>query len=336
MLPFVSLIIPTLNEEKYLEQTILSLLSNDYPSNKFEILLIDGLSKDNTLVIAQRLAKKFSNIRLMSNPKIYQSAALNIGIKESKGDFIIRADAHAIYDKNYIRSTIDLLQKNEYSNVGPVQVSIGRTLVEKAIAKAMNSKIGMGNAKYRLDKREVFEVKSVWLGAWKKETLIKINGFNENLPISEDFDLNYRLRRSGSKIAASNSIKAMYLVRKSLKGLFKQFYKYGFWKIKFLMTYPEEFQLRWLAPPILVFALFFSILLVKFISWSIFLPIAYIFILFLITFYFMIKSNSFKDLISSVILCLVFPVIHISWGVGFLFGFFYWNIKKIYQNNQIN
>jgi glycosyltransferase involved in cell wall biosynthesis len=333
MLPFVSLIIPTLNEEEYLEQTILSLLSNDYPSNKFEILLIDGLSKDNTLVIAQRLAKKFSNIRLMSNPKIYQSAALNIGIKESKGDFIIRADAHAIYDKNYIRSTIDLLQKNEYSNVGPVQVSIGRTLVEKAIAKAMNSKIGMGNAKYRLDKREVFEVKSVWLGAWKKETLIKINGFNENLPISEDFDLNYRLRRSGSKIAASNSIKAMYLVRKSLKGLFKQFYKYGFWKIKFLMTYPEEFQLRWLAPPILVFALFFSILLVKFISWSIFLPIAYIFILFLITFYFMIKSNSFKDLISSVILCLVFPVIHISWGVGFLYGFFHWNIKKIYQNN---
>jgi len=333
MPPFVSLIIPTLNEEKYLEQTILSLLSNDYPLNKFEILIIDGLSKDNTLVIAQRLAKKFSNIRLMSNSKIYQSAALNIGIKESKGDFIIRADAHAIYDKNYIRSTMDLLQKNEYSNVGPVQVSIGSTLVEKAIAKAMNSKIGMGNAKYRLDKREVFEVKSVWLGAWKKETLIKINGFNENLPISEDFDLNYRLRQSGSKIAASNSIKAMYLVRKSLRGLFKQFYKYGFWKIKFLMTYPEEFQLRWLAPPILVFALFFSTLLVKFISWSIFLPIAYIFILFLITFYFMIKSNSFKDFISSVILCLVFPVIHISWGVGFLYGFFHWNIKKIYQNN---
>ena len=333
MLPFVSLIIPTLNEEEYLEQTILSLLSNDYPSNKFELLIVDGLSKDNTVAITQGLAKKFPNIRLMSNSKIYQSAALNIGIKESKGNFIIRADAHAIYDKNYIRATINLLQKEKYANVGPVQVSTGSTFVEKAIAKAMNSKIGMGNAKYRLDKREVFEVKSVWLGAWKKETLIKINGFNENLPISEDFDLNYRLRRSGSKIAASNSIKAMYLVRKSLKGLFKQFYKYGFWKIKFLMTYPEEFQLRWLAPPILVFALFFSILLVKFISWSIFLPIAYIFILFLITFYFMIKSNSFKDLISSVILCLVFPVIHISWGVGFLYGFFHWNIKKIYQNN---
>ena len=333
MLHFVSLIIPTLNEEEYLEQTILSLLSNDYPSNKFELLIVDGLSKDNTVAIAQGLAKKFPNIRLMSNSKIYQSAALNIGIKESKGNFVIRADAHAIYDKNYIRSTINILQKDEFANVGPVQVSTGSTLVEKAIAKAMNSKIGMGNAKYRLDKRELFEVKSVWLGAWKKETLIKINGFNEKLPISEDFDLNYRLRRSGSKIAASNSIKAMYLVRKSLKGLFKQFYKYGFWKIKFLMTYPEEFQLRWLAPPILVFALFFSILLVKFISWSIFLPIAYIFILFLITFYFMIKSNSLKDLLSCMILYLIFPIIHISWGIGFLYGFFYWNIKKIYQNN---
>ena len=224
MLPFVSLIIPTLNEEEYLEQTILSLLSNDYPSNKFELLIVDGLSKDNTVAITQGLAKKFPNIRLMSNSKIYQSAALNIGIKESKGNFIIRADAHAIYDKNYIRSTINILQKDEFANVGPVQVSTGSTLVEKAIAKAMNSKIGMGNAKYRLDKRELFEVKSVWLGAWKKETLIKINGFNEKLPISEDFDLNYRLRRSGSKIAASNSIKAMYLVRKSLRGLFRQFY----------------------------------------------------------------------------------------------------------------
>ena len=333
MLPFVSLIIPTLNEEEYLEQTILSLLSNDYPSNKFELLIVDGLSKDNTVAIAQGLAKKFSNIRLISTSKIYQSAELNMGIKASKGDFIIRADAHAIYDKNYIRSTINILQKDEFANVGPVQVSTGSTLVEKAIAKAMNSKIGMGNAKYRLDKRELFEVKSVWLGAWKKETLIKINGFNEKLPISEDFDLNYRLRRSGSKIAASNSIKAMYLVRKSLTGLFKQFYKYGFWKIKFLMTYAEEFQLRWLVPPIFVFSLFLSILLVKFIFWAIVLPIVYISTLLLITFYFMIKSNSFKDLISSTILFLVFPVIHISWGVGFLYGLFHWNIKKIYQNN---
>ena len=333
MLPFVSLIIPTLNEEQYLDATILSLLSNNYPVNKFEILIIDGLSKDNTLTIAQKLIKKFPNIRLISNPKIYQSAALNIGIKESKGDFIIRADAHAIYDKNYITSTINLLQKGDYANIGPVQVSIGNTLVEKAIAKGMNSKIGMGNAKYRLDKREVFEVNSVWLGAWKKETLIKIHGFNENLPISEDFDLNYRLRQSGGKIAASNLIKAMYLVRKSLNELFQQFYKYGFWKIKFLMIYPKEFQLRWLAPPILVFSLFFSILLSQFYIWFIFIPTIYLLTVFLITFYFVFQSNSFKDLISSMILCLVFPIIHISWGVGFLCGFFYWNFKKIYQNN---
>jgi len=333
MLPFVSLIIPTLNEEQYLEQTIFSLISNDYPSNKFEILIVDGLSKDNTLNIAQRLAKQFSNIRIISNPKIYQSAALNIGVKESKGDFIIRADAHAIYDKNYISCSIDLLQKSEFENVGPVQISIGYKLIEKAIAKAMNSKIGMGNAKYRLDKREVFEVKSVWLGAWKKETLIKIDGFNENLPISEDFDLNYRLRKSGSKIAASNLIKAMYLVRKSLSGLFKQFYKYGFWKIKFLIIYPKEFQIRWLAPPILVFSLFISVILSKFIIFTLLFPLSYLLTLFLITINYMIKASSIKDLLSSMILLLVFPIIHISWGVGFLYGFFYWNIKKIYQNN---
>ena len=332
MLPFVSLIIPTLNEEKYLEQTITSLLSNDYPDSKLEILIIDGLSKDNTLAIAQEFANKFTNIRLISNPKIYQSAALNIGIKESKGDFIIRADAHAIYDKNYITSTIHLLQKGVYENVGPVQISIGNTLIEKAIAKAMNSKIGMGNAKYRLDKRGVFEVKSVWLGAWKKETLIKINGFDENLPISEDFDLNYRLRKSGGKIAASNSVKAMYIVRKSLSGLFKQFYKYGFWKMKFLMKYPKEFQPRWMAPPVFVFSLLLSILLSQLISWVIFIPIFYLFLLFLTILYFLVTANSIKDFLSSAILFLIFPVIHIAWGIGFLIGFFYWNCKTIYQN----
>jgi len=332
MLPFVSLIIPTLNEEKYLEQTITSLLSNDYPDSKFEILIIDGLSTDNTLAITHEFSNKFANIRLISNPKIYQAAALNIGIKESKGDFIIRADAHAIYDKNYITSTIHLLQKDIYENVGPVQISIGNTLIEKAIAKAMNSKIGMGNAKYRLDKSEVFEVKSVWLGAWKKETLVKINGFDENLPISEDFDLNYRLRKSGGKIAASNSIKAMYIVRKSLSGLFKQFYKYGFWKMKFLMKYPKEFQLRWMAPPIFVFSLLLSILFSQLISWVILIPICYLFLLFLTTLYFVVTANSIKDFLSSSILFLVFPVIHIAWGIGFLISFFYWNCKKIYQN----
>ncbi|HIM82826.1 MAG TPA: glycosyltransferase, partial [Nitrososphaerales archaeon] len=262
----------------------------------------------------------------------YQSAALNIGIKESKGDFIIRADAHAIYDKNYITSTIHLLHKGVYENVGPVQISIGNTLIEKAIAKAMNSKIGMGNAKYRLDKRGVFEVKSVWLGAWKKETLIKINGFDENLPISEDFDLNYRLRKSGGKIAASNSIKAMYIVRKSLSGLFKQFYKYGFWKMKFLMKYPKEFQPRWMAPPVFVFSLLLSILLSQLISWVIFIPIFYLFLLFLTTLYFLVTANSIKDFLCSAILFLIFPVIHIAWGIGFLIGFFYWNCKTIYQN----
>ena len=332
MLPFISLIIPTLNEEKYLEQTITSLLSNDYPDSKLEILIIDGLSTDNTLEIAQGFANKFANIRLISNPKIYQSAALNIGIKESKGDFIIRADAHAIYDKNYIISTIHLLQKSVYENVGPVQISIGGTLLENAIAKAMNSKIGMGNAQYRLDKRRVFEVKSVWLGAWKKETLININGFDENLPISEDFDLNYRLRKSGGKIAASNSIKAMYIVRKSLSGLFKQFYKYGFWKMKFLMKYPKEFQPRWMAPPVFVFSLLLSILLSQLITWVIFIPIFYLFLLFLTTFCFLVTANSIKDFLSSAILFLIFPVIHFAWGIGFLIGFFYWNYKKIYQN----
>ena len=328
---FVSILIPTYNEENYIEQTIDTLLDNTYPKELFEIILIDGGSFDLTVSLINKKIKENNNIKIYDNPQKIQSAGLNIGIKNSIGDVIIRADAHALYDKNYIYESVKLLSNNNYQNVGPFQKSCGNNIVSNAIAMGMSTFIGMGNAKYRLSENYMENVKSVWLGAWWKKTLLKLNGFDETLKISEDFDLNYRLRKIGGKIVASNKIKATYIVRKSILELFFQFIKYGFWKAKFLSDNPKEMQIRWFAPPILVISsLVLGIL--SYISIN-FLTFYLIYIIFIIGgLIFNFNPRSLSNFISSVILLIIFPTIHFSWGIGFLIGFFYWNCKKIYHN----
>ena len=332
---YVSVLIPTYNEENYIENTISTLLNNTYPQNLFEIIVIDGGSTDSTVSKINNIIKNNNNIKIYKNLNKIQSSGLNIGIKKSKGDIIIRADAHAIYDKNYISESVKLLSDNDYQNVGPFQKSYGENIISNAIAMGMNTIFGMGNAKYRLYDNYLENVKSVWLGAWWKKSLINLNGFDEKLKISEDFDLNYRLRKIGGQIIASNKIKATYIVRKSLVKLFSQFFKYGFWKAKFLNKYPDEMQLRWFAPPFLVISILF-IGILSYVSLYFLLLFliytAFIFCGLIINF----SLRNLSDIISSLILFVIFPIIHFSWGLGFISGYIYWNIVKLIKKTNIN
>lgn len=332
---FVSVLIPTYNEENYIENTIDTLLRNNYPKSLFEIIVIDGGSTDSTLLIVKNKIENNNNIKIYQNSNKIQSTGLNIGIEKSKGDIIIRADAHALYDKNYISESVKLLSDNDYQNVGPFQKSFGENVVSSAIAMGMNTIFGMGNAKYRLSENYLENVKSVWLGAWWKKSLLKLNGFDETLKISEDFDLNYRLRKIGGQIIASNKIKATYIVRKSLIKLFSQFFKYGFWKAKFLNDNPSEMQLRWFAPPLLVIS-FFLIGILSIISLY-FLSLFFIYCTFIICgVIFNFRLRSLNNIISSLILFAVFPIIHFSWGIGFIVGYIYWNIVNLIKKTNIN
>jgi glycosyltransferase involved in cell wall biosynthesis len=332
---YVSVLIPTYNEENYIENTIDTLLSNNYPKSLFEIIVIDGGSTDSTISIVNNKIGNNNNIKIYQNSNKIQSTGLNIGIKKSKGDIIIRADAHALYDKNYISESVKLLSDNDYQNVGPFQKSFGENIVSNAIAMGMNTIFGMGNAKYRLSENYLENVKSVWLGAWWKKSLLKLDGFDETLKISEDFDLNHRLRKIGGEIIASNKIKATYIVRKSLIKLFSQFFKYGFWKAKFLTDNPSEMQLRWVAPPLLVIY-FFSIGVLSFISLD-FLSLFFIYSTFIICgVIFNFRLTSLYNIISSLILFVVFPIIHFSWGLGFISGYMYWNILNLIKKTNMN
>ena len=329
----VSVIIPTYNEQNYIDKTIDSLLNNNYPQKLVEIIIVDGGSSDKTINIVRDKIKNNNNVKIYNNPNKIQSSGLNLGIKKSNGDIIIRADAHALYEQDYIEKSVNLLINSNYQNVGPFQKSIGENLVSNSIAIAMSSFIGMGNAKYRLSDNYIEKVKSVWLGAWWKKTLIEINGFDEELAISEDFDLNYRLRKEGGEVVASNSIKASYIVRKSVFQLFNQFFKYGLWKSKFLLSCPNEIQVRWCIPPLFVLSTFLCLAL-SYVSLYYFLFFAIYFIFLFAGIIHITKIKNVLNVIESLILFIIFPTIHFSWGLGFIAGCIYWNITKMIKKSK--
>ena len=267
VVPFVTVVIPMRNEEHEIGRCLESVLANDFPLESLEILVADGMSSDKSAEIVQEYARKYACIRLLVNPRRIQSAALNIGIGEAKGDIIVRMDAHSTYDGDYISRSVHLLQTTEAINVGGVQKAIGTTYLTRAIALATTSGYGIGDAKFRYARQPLW-VDTVYLGAWWKDALESVGGFDESLPVNEDYELNYRLRKSGGKILFSPSVVSSYRVRKSLFGLAKQYARYGYWKVRMLSSHPESIRWRQLIPPGFVIGLLGSAVLVPFI-WQI-------------------------------------------------------------------
>ncbi|MEM2002759.1 MAG: glycosyltransferase family 2 protein, partial [Candidatus Methanomethylicaceae archaeon] len=309
-LPVVSILIPMRNEERYIAQCLESILANDYPKDRLEILVIDGMSTDRSREIVQDYAKHYPFLRLLDNPKRIQSAALNIGIRESKGKIIIRMDAHTLYASDYIRRCVELLETTEAANVGGLQRAMGTGYISNAIAIAITTPFGIGNAYFRYAEKEMW-VDTVYLGAWRKSTLETLGGFDEEWVVNEDYELNYRLRKAGGKILLSPEIKCWYYVRPSLKALARQYFRYGFWRVKTLVAYPDSLRWRQLAPPTLVIALLLSLGILP-INWVIggTVPALYL-VANLVASTWTASRKGWKYL---PLLPVVFAIIHLSWG----------------------
>ena len=162
-LPFVSVLMPVRNEEKYISVCLDSIIANDYPVECYEIIVLEGMSNDDTDRIVNEYARRYPNIRVIKNAKIIQASAMNLGIQNAKGEIIVRMDAHNIYDTDYIRQCVEILQKTEAANVGGgVRRSIGKGYVAKTIAIATTTPFGIGDAKFRLSNKEAW-VNTVYL-----------------------------------------------------------------------------------------------------------------------------------------------------------------------------
>jgi len=263
MLPLVSIIIPCRNEEKFIKKCLESVLNQDYPKEKMEVLVVDGMSEDRTREIIEDFRLKNANlkIKLIDNPRKFTNFAFNIGIREAKGEIIMLAGAHAIYEKDYVSKCVKYLKKYDADCVGGVLKTIPaeNTLIGKAIAISLSRPFGAGTSYFRIGAKEPREVDTVFGGCYKREVFEKIGLFNENLLRSQDMEFNLRLKRVGGKILLFPDIVAYYYPQSNFKNFFLHNFQDGVWAILPFKLAKTPLKLRHYIPLFFVLTLPISI-----------------------------------------------------------------------------
>ena len=307
----ISIILPVLNEADHLEESLRSILSQDYLGD-IEIILAIGPSRDGTEKIAQALAQKDSRIVLVENPSGRTASALNIAIAATKYSIIVRVDGHSQIPKNYLTLVSEILEKTGAVNVGGVMDAQGRTLFESGVARAMKSALGVGGSRFHTG-GAAGEVDTVYLGAFRKEALIAVGCFDERFTRAQDWELNHRLRSAGGKIYFDPRLVVTYRPRSTVLALAKQYFNYGRWRRVVSRTHQGTINYRYLAPPIAVLGSSLSILMSLFFSTIFIVPLA-IYLSFILLASFRI-ARSIGEIIC---MPLILLTMHISWGIGFI------------------
>lgn len=309
--PAVSVILPILNEEQDLENCISAILQQDY-AGEIEIILALGPSKDRTNQIATDLAAKNSNIKLVNNPTGQTAKGLNLAIKESTNEIICRIDGHSEISSTYIKTAVDVMLKTGAVNVGGVMYADSSSGLQRTIAQAMRSKLGVGPSKFHTG-GNAGESETVYLGTFKKTAILKAGGFDERYIRAQDWELNHRMRAQGGLIWFDPELKVTYRPRKSILKLAKQYFQYGRWRRVIARQHPKTTNYRYLAPPIAVIVNAISLTAGLFVNQVFFIPsISYVLLL-------VIGGLIIgQQVLDKFFMPLVLATMHISWGVGFL------------------
>ncbi len=250
-LPPVSVVMPVLNEERHLARSVQGVLGQDYPG-ELELVLAIGPSRDRTHEIAEQIAAADPRVRIVDNPAGTTPAALNVAIATASHDIIVRVDAHGELADGYITTAVELLQRTGAANVGGHMAAVGTTAFEKAVAAAYTSRIGLGGSTFHLATSHEGPADTVFLGVFRRDALTQVGGFDPSMKRAQDWELNYRLRKSGETVWFSPALQVTYRPRSSVKALAQQFYKTGQWRRELMSRNPETASARYLAPPVAV------------------------------------------------------------------------------------
>lgn len=229
----LSVIVPIYNEEKYIAKCIDSILEQDYPKDDMELLLCDGMSKDRTREIIAEYQKKYPWIQLLDNPDRIAPCAMNVGIKASKGEVIMRLDAHVCYPTNYFSMLVRKLNELPGAeNVGAVcnTLPVNDTLAAQSIAAVLSSSFGMGNSHFRVGADKEMEVDTVPFGCFHRSVFDKVGLYDEELVRNQDDELNARIIKAGGKIYLIPQLVCEYYARDTAKKVYRMFYQYGVFK----------------------------------------------------------------------------------------------------------
>ncbi|MBU1862194.1 MAG: glycosyltransferase family 2 protein [Candidatus Omnitrophica bacterium] len=321
--PFVSVIVACRNEEKGIKECVESVIAQDYPQDRLEVLFVDGRSVDRTREIIEGYTGKHFFLKVIDNPRKNTPAAFNAGIRSSKGDLILFMGAHSIYQKDYVTKCVESSLKYKADNVGGAIKTrpYNSSFVAKAIAIVLSHPFGVGNSIFRIGSKKPVWVDTVFGGCYKREVFRQIGLFDEELVRNQDDEFNLRLRRNGGKILLIPEVVSYYYARDSFDKLARMYWQYGYFKPLVMVKLKAVLTWRQLVP-----AVFVSTLLLAALS-SFFLRLGGFFFVGLASFYlFVVLGVSFGESINRktiglfVFLVFAFFVIHFSYGIGYLFG----------------
>jgi succinoglycan biosynthesis protein ExoA len=248
--PLVSVVIPMRNEADHIGACVDAVLAQDYPADRLEVIVVDGDSGDDSAAVLRRYGDR---VRVLRNPSCIVPTGMNIGITAARGEIIARVDAHTVIAPEYVRSGVETLQRTGADNVGGLMHAVGGGRMGDAIALAMSSRFGIG-AYFHFAGTDR-EADTVYMGMYPRRVFERIGLFEEELVRNQDDELNYRLRKAGGRIFLTTRMRSRYQNRQSLKALARQFFQYGWWKVRVLQKHPAQMSARHFVPPTFVMSL---------------------------------------------------------------------------------
>lgn len=322
----VSYVMPVLNEAGYLEAAIASIVAQDHPGD-FEVILAVGPSTDGTDKIVERLVAADPRIRVVDNPGMDIPIGLNLAIAASRHPIIVRVDAHTELSPGYTSRAVATLERTGAASLGGIMVATGRPGLQAAVARAYNSRYGLGGGAYHGEHATEGPAESAYMGVMRVDALREVGGFDETLRRGEDWELNYRLRQAGHLVWLDPQLRVSYWPRDTLQKLRRQFHATGVWRGELVRRLGGRNPLRFFAPPLLLISIVLSVVAIPLLisgvlppvlAWIVSLvflgPILYLILLLVAA------ATTPGSLADRLRLMAVLATMHLSWGAGFLVG----------------
>ncbi|MET3567276.1 MULTISPECIES: glycosyltransferase family 2 protein [Microbacteriaceae] len=326
-LPGVSYVMPVLNEVTHVRAAVDSLLAQDY-AGPFEVTIALGPSMDGTTQLVEELAAVDSRIRVVDNVVGSTPAGLNLAIRESQYPIVIRVDAHSVLPPDYARVAVETILETGADNVGGLMDAQGTTDFERAVARAYGSRVGLGGTKLHVG-GEAGPAETVYLGVFRRDRLIEVGLFDEEIKRGQDWELNRRLRTTGGTVWFTPRLKVTYRPRPNLYRLARQFFSTGIWRGELARRFPASNGLRYFAPPVMVVGVAVGTVLgivgiiqallgaAPWLLWGFAIPALYVVIV-VISALLWGRRDGFRPFLWFLV---VLPCIHFSWGIGFVLGY---------------
>ena len=319
-LPFVSLIMPVRNEGKIIAECLDAVMEQDYPPDRLEVFIVDGMSTDSTPDIVRSYQGRRIPLRLLENPGKIVPKGMNVALAVTKGEIIVRVDGHCKIATDYVSRCVDHIRTDQVDGVGGPVRTMGGTGTARVIALAMSSPFGVGGSAFRTMSDRTMLADTVPFPAYTRSIIDRAGPYDEELVRNQDDEYNYRLRKLGAKILLAADVRSEYYSRSSLRSLWSQYYQYGYWKVRVLQKHPRQMKARQFVPAAFVASLAVALGTA---TWWVpgevaFLLIAGSYLAANLCAAFMTARRD--SLAGMPLLILAFATLHLSYGLGFMVG----------------